>query len=86
MTESFTWKTSTAISGPNGVASNTVALPDCTGNNQVIHNSSGYTWRTRFDIGAWHIKVDDTDPEKVGVGGSNVPIVYLGHICSQIKL
>ena len=73
----------TAISGASGIASGTVALPDCSGNNSVIHTSGGNTWRTTFDEGRWDIKVDYADPAEVGVGGENYPVVVLGHICKQ---
>lgn len=38
------------------------------------------TYRTGFDAGIWSIKVPGTS---IGVGGSEVPGVTLGHICTQ---
>ncbi|ROT94359.1 hypothetical protein EB809_19830 [Marinobacter sp. R17] len=73
----------TAVSGITGIASGTVALPDCDGNHQVTHVSGGNTWKTEFDEGFWDMKVDYADPLEVGVGGDNYPNVRIGHICKQ---
>lgn len=56
-------------------------------NNTVTHYTGGETWETEFDVGQWWIRVDDTDYNEVGVGvgvgGDQVPAVWLGHICRQ---
>ncbi|KUJ00888.1 hypothetical protein [Vibrio sp. MEBiC08052] len=44
-----------------------------------VYNSK-VTYRTGFDAGLWRILVPGTS---IGVGGSNVPGVTLGHICTQ---
>jgi hypothetical protein len=83
VTQDIPEQVDTAISGLSGIASSSVALPDCTGNNTVTHFTGGETWKTEFDVGQWWIRVDDTDYNEVGVGGDQVPAVWLGHICRQ---
>lgn len=73
----------TAVSNAAGIAGNSISLPDCTGYYSVRHTTGGNTWVTEFDVGAWNIKVSDTEPDEVGVGGDNYPSVTLGHICDQ---
>lgn len=73
----------TAVSNSAGIAGSSITLPNCTGNNSVIHTSGGNTWLSEFDIGAWAIDVENTDPDEVGVGGENYPAVTWGHICDQ---
>ena len=73
----------TAVSNSAGIAGDTISLPNCTGNIPVRHTTGGNTWVTEFDLGAWAIDVEDTDPNEVGVGGDNYPAVTLGHICDQ---
>jgi hypothetical protein len=82
-TEDMGQQVDSAVSNSAGVAGNSVSLPNCTGDITVRHTTGGNTWVTTFDVGFWDIKVDDTDPEEVGVGGENYPSVYLGHICNQ---
>lgn len=73
----------TAISNLSGIAGNIISLPDCTGNYSTTDYSGGYTWLSEFNAGKWSIRVKDTDPNEVGVGGDNYPAVTLGHICDQ---
>ncbi|PFG08596.1 hypothetical protein [Marinobacter sp. LV10MA510-1] len=73
----------TAISNSSGIAGNIISLPDCTGNYSTTDYSGGYTWLSEFNVGEWAIRVKDTDPEEVGVGGENYPAVTLGHVCDQ---
>lgn len=83
VTEDIAEQVDTAISGSSGIASSSITLPDCTGNNTVTHYTGGETWETDFDLGQWFIRVDDTDYNEVGVGGDEVSAVWLGHICDQ---
>ena len=73
----------TAISNSSGIAGNIISLPDCTGLYSTTDYSGGYTWLSEFNTGKWSIRVKDTDPNEVGVGGDNVPAVTLGHVCDQ---
>lgn len=82
-TDNIPTQTDTAISGATGMASGTVNLPDCSGKYGVTHTSGGNTWFTKFDQGAWDMKVDGANPDEVGVGGQHYPNVTIGHICTQ---
>lgn len=72
-----------AISNSSGIAGNTISMPDCTGTRSTTDYSGGYTWLSEFNYGEWSIRVKDTDPDEVGVGGENYPTVTLGHVCDQ---
>ncbi len=72
----------------NGVASGSIPLPDCIGDNTVVHTApNGQTWETDFDEGRWRVEVPEAfNLGDVGVGGENFPYVVLGHICDQTYL
>ncbi|QTL35678.1 hypothetical protein [Pseudoalteromonas viridis] len=50
-----------------------------------IERSLGYVnrWKSNFNIGAWQLVVPTSLGQATGVGGPNVEIVSLGHICKQ---
>lgn len=83
LTDSLAPQTRTAISNSAGVVSNTITLPDCSGNRSVVHPANGFTWLTEYDLGLWSIAIPYAVYGEVGVGGPNVPGVNLGHICRQ---
>jgi hypothetical protein len=90
-TEDIPTHTSVQYTNASGIASASLTLPDCTGNNSVVHYhsfspSQGY-WETEYDAGGWRIEVPQARPdEEVGVGGDNVPYVTMAHICKQTYL
>lgn len=75
----------------SGVATGSESLPDCIGSATVVHyepfgDAEGY-WETEFDPGFWAMEVPDArNEDHVGVGGDNVPVVTLAHICKQTFL
>ncbi|TQF67595.1 hypothetical protein [Pseudoalteromonas luteoviolacea] len=88
-------KRHTFATDANGRISKTISLGTCRANiNPTEHTeySFGYRnrWRSQIELGAWQIVIptnidanNDGIIDTIGVGGPNVPFVYLGHICDQ---
>ncbi|WP_440056157.1 hypothetical protein ACSLBF_08400 [Pseudoalteromonas sp. T1lg65] len=88
-------KRHTFTTDANGRISKTVNLGTCSPdifNIEHTEYSYGYRnrWRSEVQLGGWQILIPtnvDADNDGVidliGVGGPNVPFVYLGHICDQ---
>ncbi|SHF37272.1 hypothetical protein [Vibrio gazogenes] len=82
------WNPSNSIvyTDKTGTAKGTVTLGRKNCQNELFTRQVAYvynskvTYRTGFDAGLWRILVPGTS---IGVGGSNVPGVTLGHICTQ---
>ncbi|TMP37593.1 hypothetical protein [Pseudoalteromonas rubra] len=74
-------------SDANGKASGGVNLGRCFSDYTVEHSSysMGYrnTWRTDFLVGAWRIEIDSYEEKVIGIGGTQHPYVYIGHLCDQ---
>ncbi|MBQ4861544.1 hypothetical protein J8L98_07560 [Pseudoalteromonas sp. MMG013] len=85
----------TATSNASGQISSSISLGTCSPNRHGLEHteySFGYrnTWRSDVEVGAWRIEIEtnlDADNngtmDTIGIGGDNVPWVFLGHICDQ---
>ncbi|WP_105169151.1 hypothetical protein [Pseudoalteromonas sp. T1lg23B] len=82
-------------SDANGRISNSINLGTCSPqvtNIEHTQYSLGYknTWHSDVEVKGWRLEIEtnlDSDNDgiidKIGIGGENVPWVYLGHICDQ---
>lgn len=82
-TEDISLKTVTRYTDADGVVSDSISMPDCTGNHTVTHyyaySPLTGTWETEYDVGGWYIEVPQARlNEQVGVSQ-----VDMAHICSQ---
>ena len=81
----YHWVDYKATTNSAGASSATATLGTCNGDYRAIFNDSStgvsYKWDTTFNEGGWRIELDEFPG--VGVGGSNVQYVSLGHICTQ---
>lgn len=92
-TEDISTHTSVQYTNALGIASTSLTLPDCTGNNSVVHYhafspSQGY-WKTEYDAGAWIIEVPQARGNSEFFGGYEevgVSPVNMAHICKQTYL
>jgi hypothetical protein len=92
-TEDISTLKSIQYTNASGVASASLTLPDCTGNNSVVHYHSfdpyKGNWETEYDAGAWLIEVPQARGNSEFFGGYEevgVSAVNMAHICDQTYL